>query len=317
MRDDGFNPVYVQFDSDQRFKNSDNSLLMNEIIGKKNENIIYNFESTFPPYKEFTGESLEKIDLVVLKGNSPFRSFEVKLTVVPDSVTVTQNETKWGPEMVIRPVSSAYAMMSVATRLRSSKNSSILKQVIDILKPVYGSISGWSNITEINSKKEQLLESLSRAINVTLEIQSPFLIQPIWKTQGQSFKLCNQCFDVFVWSDVAIMGIPIERLGSAFTQRGVSRHLREVARHVKALYEVCTTGHFQYQDTYGGMSLGCQTDKSFSISGKVTRTYLNHKRLLKPIYSSDILNAIVLNGGEKLLKPERRFDAAVVAQICK
>ena len=88
---------------------------------------------------------------------------------------------------------------------------------------------------------------------------------------------------------------------------------REAARHVKAFHEICALGHFNYHDTYGGMSLDNRTDKSFSISGKTTREYLDRVGLRKPHCPAEALYKIVLNGGQRMSKPERRFDAAVAA----
>ena len=315
MRNDGVNPVYVHLDQKLEIRNSVEALSMDRVLGGDEDDMYYRFESAFAPYSEFVGDSLEKIDLVVLKSGRPFRPLEVKLTVVPDSSTADDGEARWGPEMVVRPVSSAYAMMGIARRLRESENRPILKQVESTLRPAYSNVSGWNNVAEIGNKRDKLTDALSDSIKIARQVQEPYLLQPIWKTEGQSLKFCRQCFDVFVWSDAAIMNIPLERHRNAGRSGKVSRHLREVARHVKAFYEACALGHFNYHDTYGGMSLGSQTDKSFSISGKVTRTYLNHVRLRKPHYSTDILHEIILNGGEKMLKPERRFDAAVVAQL--
>ena len=288
---------------------------MDKVIGGANEEMYYRFESAFDPYSTFVGDSLEKIDLVVSKRNRPLHPLEVKLTVVPDSSTAADNKTDWGPEMVVRPVSSAYAMMGIARRLRNTGSQSPRRRVEAALKPVYSKISGWNNVVEIVNNRDDLTGALSDAIEIAREVQGPYLVQPIWRTEGQSLKFCEQCFDVFVWSDAAIMGVPLERLRKAKKNEKASRHLREVARHVKAFYEACTLGHFNYQDTYGGMPLDNQTDKSFSISGKVTKTYLNHARLRAPHYSADVLSELILNGGEKMLRPERRFDAAVVAQI--
>ena len=316
MRDDGVSPVYVHLDGKLDIRASTEILSMDDVMGGADENTYYRFESAFDPYSTFVGNSLEKIDLVVLKRNRPLRPLEVKLTVVPDSSTAADDEVDWGPEMVVRPVSSAYAMMGIAHRLRNTESQSLRRQVEKALKPVYSKISGWNNAVEIVNNQNDLTGALSNAIETAREVQGPYLVQPVWRTEGQSLKLCERCFDVFVWSDAAIMGVPLERLRKARTRgERVSRHLREVARHVKAFYEACALGHFNYQDTYGGMPLDNQTDKSFSISGKVTRTYLDHERMRNPHYSADVLSKLILNGGEKLLKPERRFDAAVVAQI--
>lgn len=61
---------------------------------------------------------------------------------------------------------------------------------------------------------------------------------------------------------------------------GAIRHLREITRHVRSLYDILNTGEFDYEGTYKGMSLGEQTDKAFSLSGTLTLKYLQHQRLI-------------------------------------
>ena len=206
----------------------------------------------------------------------------------------------------MRPVSSAHAMMGVASRLIA--NQSVMKKVINVLQPAYNRVSNWDNETEIIKHSEQIHGALREALQISERIQRPFLLQPIWRTEGQSLELCEQCFDVFVWSDVAIMGIPVQEYTNTGT---MTRAFREIARHVRSLYDILRTDDYHYPGIYKGMSHGNQTGKSFAISGNASIKYLKHDRLERPILPKSALNEIVLNGGESRLKPERRFDAAV------
>ncbi len=122
MRDDGVNPVYVYLDEKLEIRTTSSKLTMDDVLGSKDDEVYYCFESGFAPFESFVGAPLEKIDLVVLKDKLPFRPIEVKLTVVPDSATVKDDDANWAPELVVRPVSSAYAMMGIARRLRVAKN---------------------------------------------------------------------------------------------------------------------------------------------------------------------------------------------------
>ena len=255
----------------------------------------------------------EKIDLIVSMDNKHKLALEIKLTVVPDHSTQGKTEDEWAPELVIRPVSSAYAMMGVASALLESENKSLKIQVIELLKPVYNKISNWDNDVEIQKNSEDLRECLLKALHVMRPIQKAFLIQPIWKTQGQSFVLHNNCFDVFVWTDVALMMLP----AVLCDPNKMSRHLREIARHVRALYNLLSTGDFNYNGIYGGMPLNNQTDKSFAISGNKSYDFLQHDRLERPILKKSVLDEIILNNGVNQLKPERRFDAAVFNHFSK
>ena len=212
------------------------------------------------------------------------------------------------------PVSSAYAMMGIATSLLLADNKR--DDAISSLRRVYNKVSSWDNETEIMKHADELTDSLDSVILLASDMQKPFLVQPIWKTIGQSFVLCEMCFDVFVWSDASVLSIPVRECKRS-TGRKMTRTMREIARHVRGLYDILQTGDFDYTGIYKGMGLGYQTDKAFTINGSKSIRYLRHKRLDSPRYFKDALADIVLNGGGMMLSPERRFDAAVVAHMSK
>ncbi len=326
MRDNDLPPVSVRMVGGDTVTD-DTVWSMGDIVGEDHQSPFYQFEESFGPYAAFSRNEVDNIDLVVSLNGIQSIPLEVKLTVVPDSSTSNKPESQWGPEVVMRPVSSAHAMMGVAYSLiNNPANQSIRDQVISVLRPAYNLVSSWDNKVEVIRHSRQIYNALRDTLKISECIQRPFLIQPIWRTKGQSLKLCEQCFDVFVWSDVAVMGIPVQEhnnTGTMTRMQGtgrpsrtvdtstMTRTFREVARHVRSLYDLLQTGDYDYSGIYKGMSHGNQTDKAFAISGNASIKYLTHSRLARPILPRSTLNDIVLNGGEKHLKPERRFDAAV------
>ena len=310
MRANRMPPVSVKLREGGKITASDSDWSIEDVIGSTAAR--YNFESIFQPYSKLSRNAVEKIDLVVSIGKSDWRPLEIKLTVVPDNTTQKKEEIEWGPEIVLRPVSTAYAMMGLANSLWEPGNQKIRDQVLNTIKPVYDQISanGWDNSEEIKSLQGPLVGSLQNALNLLISIQKPYLVQPIWKTEGQSPLLCEHCFDVFVWSDAAVLQISVDN--SPSDAQVVTRHLREVARHVRSMHDILSGGNFDYNGIYKGMALGKQTDKAFALSGKNVREYLRHPRLDKPILEKDVLKDLIQNGGDKMLRPERRFDATVV-----
>lgn len=332
MLDDGVKPVYVKVrkqGEETKFYAEDTRLAMSSVIGNPST-AYYEFEAPFSPYSSYIREenSLEKTDLVVhtqdKRGKKrSIRALEIKLTVVPDSSTVKLSEDDWAPEMVVRPVSSAYAVLSVYASLLKQGKPGLKKSLTEALASGYKKIreNDWESIAEISKNTEYLVEALREAVMLTSGIQSPFMVQPIWKTEGGSYDLAEKCFDVFVWSDVAVIALPLTKLRDstekADSKEKVSRSMRDVARHVRALYQLCTAGDMSYASIYRGMGLGNQSDKSFALSGQNTRHIMQHARLKKPHYSRSAVNEIILGGGENLLRPERRFDASLVISRLK
>ena len=308
MRDNEMQPVCLVVQGEE-LAARENHWKMSEVIGEAALSPFYQFECVFEPYAHLSRNKVDKIDLVVAIQERHHTALEVKLTVVPDVTTARLDENEWAPEMVMRPVSSAYAMMGVATSLRKKENGVHRTEVLNSLRPAYNKISEWNNKVEVEQNLESLTDALSNALQVASEVENPFLVQPIWRTKGQSLDLCEECFDVFVWSDVAIMKLPIHQVQKRSRS---GRPMREIARHVRALYQVLTQGDFDYQGIYKGMSMESQTDKSFSIAGKDIRKFMNHARLNQPSVSRSVVRELILNGGQHQLKPERRFDAAVL-----
>lgn len=320
MRDSGIKPVSVKMKNGQ-IESVVSAWDMDYIIGKKADKVHYYFEESFQPYKKFYTDdtAIDKIDLVVKINNKDYSPYEIKLTVVPDNSTAKKLEQKWAPEIVLRPVSSAHAMMKVASSLCKEKNKSTRNQVVYALKKAHDKIDNWSNAHEVFNYRGELYTALRDALKYTEKVQEPFLIQPIWRTRGQPPEFCDKCFDVFVWSDVAVMGIPVLEHNPE-GEKGLtspSRKMREIARHVRSLYDILQKGNYSYRDTFNGMSLSKQTDKAFAISGSRSIRYLSHKRLSNPELPKDVIKKIVLNGGESMLKPERRLDAVLQAHMMR
>lgn len=310
MRDQGLQPISVVLDGGQ-FVRDEGRWAMGQVVGEAEDHPCYHFEAAYEPYENLSTKGTDKIDLVVAVNGSHCQPLEVKLTVTPDSETAQLPEDSWAPEIVIRPVTSAYAMMGVTQSLRTDEacKSSALRAI----RRAYDAISssGWNNPTEIESNRELLCDSLSEALAIAEPLQKPFLLQPVWRTLGQSLALSEQCLDVFVWSDVAMVQLPIIP-GRLHNPRGISRSTREVARHVQAMRQLLLGEAYDYEGIYKGDGLGTQTDKSFAMPGRTSRDYMEHEVLDAPRLPPSVLQEVILGNGHLQLKPERRFDAAVL-----
>lgn len=312
MRDNGVKPVYVSVVG-MNTSASDGEIAIEDALGTKGrgENVRFDFESVYAPYQSYCSDHLPSIDVVTRESDGQFCApIEIKLTVVPDSSTYERSENKWSAELVVRPVSSAHAVLGLFDSIAGLPD--VCDNVCAAVRDVNERIQDWDNVSEVHSHKTAILSSLNSAFEHLQAFQKPYLMQPIWKTEGKQARLAKKCLDVFFWSNLAIAKLPLDiakREASADSK--VSRSLREVARHTRCLYSLLTQRRFQYGRIYRGMGLGNQTDKSFSVSGRRTWKYLQHPRLRSPFFSTDVLRSLILNGGHRLLSPERRFDAAI------
>ena len=311
MRDKGIKPIYISLTNSGRHKTSDRDVTIGDVFGsnKTRNGIRFLFESQFEPFRKYFYDDLPSIDLVTQSGKSVYkRPIEIKLTVLPDSSTYELRPEKWSSELVVRPVSTAHATVSLTDAVL--RDGSLTKQVRSLVEPLASSIDDWSSVAEISGKRKQLIACLTRVLKSTCSLQKPFLLQPIWKTEGKSPILAQQCFDTFVWSDAALIKTFVDAARGQRSQ-GVSRHLRECARTLRCIFEIIAIGKVRYGQIYDGMPLGNQTDKAMSFNGSSTFAWMRHKRLLRPAIRRDALRDIILNHGEQMLSPERRFDATI------
>lgn len=309
MRDEKINPVYLYTDQNFKCNVSDKKITFNEVFNTcvDNSQIAFNFESNFQPYASFLHDPLDHTDLVTTVNGQDMRALEVKLTVLPDNSTAgLSNESNWGSELVIRPDSISYACLGVFFSLRQYQ-----KEVRELLEPITIKIDNWETPRDIVENANEILNTLTEFFKKYHQNQVPFLIQPIWKTRGKSPELADMAFDVFVWSDFALLKLAVDQASAETTRRGVSRYLRSAARTIRALSELFVSNKIHVSRIFRQMALGNQTDKEYALNGSVTRNYMKHARLASPVLHKSVLNKLILNGGEKLLSPERRFDATI------
>jgi hypothetical protein len=307
MRDEGIKPVYVHT-TKEGVTASDEIISFDDVFNSNAPtcSLQFNFESKFPEFLAYSFDSLESIDLVVCDENGNGRALEVKLTVLPDDATSKKSQDKWGCELVIRPVSVRYAALTIYQSLKHKKD-----EALPLIEKAALAIDDWTNASELLTNREQILKSLDTFLKTFTDYQVPLVLQPVWKTQGKLPELADQAFDIFVWSNMALCRLFLnQQLKLKKPPTKVSRHLRASARLLRNLYDLFSSGKMRKGIT-AGMAMGKQTDKEFAAGGAVTNRYMKHPRLLTPRIHKSVISKIILNGGEKQLSPERRFDATI------
>jgi len=305
MRDHGIKAVYLMLN--KKLEVTPVELSFDEIFNSKlpNNQLYFAFESKFEPYQKYASDDIGGIDLVVKSTKGHFlRPLEIKLTVLPDSGTSVKPESLWGSEIVIRPATTKYCALGIA--------DSCFKKMDDIrdrFEPIGNDMQNWGNRVEISSKMEPMLKCINDFEKAYLSHQKPVLLQPVWKTQGQSPMLAEQAFDIFVWSDFALSRLFLDSAWESRKSTTINRQMRSAARFFRFMYQMSTSHKVALSKIYHEMDFGRQTDKEFAVSGNITNRYMSASpRLLTPCLPSSVVREIILNGGEEELKPERRFD---------
>ena len=89
----------------------------------------------------------------------------------------------------------------------------------------------------------------------------------------------------------------------------INRQVRTAVWLFKMLYDYSQNGNFNHRNIIDGLSYDTKNDKAFANSGIVTHPFMCCDRLTNPIIKKNEIKKIILDDGQTLLSPERRFDA--------
>jgi HindVP restriction endonuclease len=311
----GIDPIYLII-------NEKLDVIHSRITGKElfNTNPIHNrtfyaFESIYTPFESMVTGRLPRIDLVVGEFDENGliigkRGLEIKLTALPDNQTYLDSEDRYGSEIVVRPDTIVYLALSFATSY--SLNREELKYIL--YNPSI-KITDWRRASEVLPNLQAICESLEKVLKSLVDLQKPILLQPIWKTQGKSPRLADNCLDIFVWSELAFSKLFLEQTKEAIIRNPavINRTMRTTVWLYKMLLDFAHEGKFDHKKIIDELTYDTKNDKAFALGGAITRKYMSCQQTLCPRIKKLEIKNIILNGGEKYLSPERRFDAAILA----
>lgn len=311
MYNKGVNPIYLKTGSKHELIHSEISSKDLLGIDPLSDNAYYGFETDFPLYNKYytveSGKKHEHIDLV-MKDNSDgsfLAGLEIKLTAIPDATTKNKTEDKFGCEIVVRPPTICYLACSICSYYDSIPNG---KSVLSSILSPAPKIDHWEIENEVQKEFHVIEDALVRLACSMHDNQKPLIVQPIWKTVDfTSFP--DDCLDVFVWSNLAIMKMMVGRRAA---DGKINRPMTALVWLYKMLWDYATRGTFDYSCIIK-LNYGKKNDKAFSINGTSTNPLMACSALTHPRIDKKELKRIILGDGQKLLMPERRLDAFIVS----
>ena len=275
------------------------------------EDAFYAYESGFFPYEQYytSADNKEKIDLVMFNRSieKAVSGLEVKLTTLPDITTKDLSDAEYGSEIVVRSPTILFLACSICACYDTAKGRSKLH---DILNTIGEEIKNWGEIRQVQPHYEAIREAILNVSSDVTRRQVPLIIQPIWKTDRKLKDFADDCLDVFVWSNLSVIQMCLRENNLV---DDISRNQRTIIWLYKMLWDFTLFGKFNYTDIVNALAYKYKTDKAFSISGKLTNPMMRCKELTKPRVSKYEIKNIILGDGQKLLSPERRFDAFIVS----
>ena len=175
----------------------------------------------------------------------------------------------------------------------------------------FDEIVDWTEPNIIVPYLGKIIRVIDEVSLAMLDFQTPLVMQPIWKTEGKTPKLAENCLDVFVWSDLAFIRLFAKVAKFEIRENRITRQLRTLIWLFKMLYDFSRDGQVNHARISDTLSYNTKNDKAFALSGRVTRAFMQGEILRKPRITKDEIKHIILNGGQNLLSPERRFDAII------
>lgn len=311
MGSKGVSPVYLCTNKQNEIvhKYIDATSLLG--VDPLSEDAFYAYESGFFPYEQYytSADNKEKIDLVMFNRSikKAVSGLEVKLTTLPDITTKDLSDAEYGSEIVVRSPTILFLACSICACYDTVKGRSKLH---GILNTIGEEIKNWGEIRQVQPHYEAIRKAILNVSSDVTRSQVPLIIQPIWKTDRKLKDFADDCLDVFVWSNLSVIQMCLRENNLV---DDISRNQRTIIWLYKMLWDFTLFGKFNYTDIVNALAYKYKTDKAFSISGKLTNPMMRCKELTKPRVSKYEIKNIILGDGQKLLSPERRFDAFIVS----
>jgi len=300
--------VYIKLN--ENFETYHDAISITELYGlpPTSENLFYSFETPFLQYQKFLIGNLVGIDLVTqnFTDGVTLKCIEIKLTVLPDNSTYSLTEENYGSEIVIRPSTILYLACSLFSIYENKRDN--LQRIIG---DKFNDIDDFTDTGIAKSYLTNIFRIINEISFDSIGLQSPLIMQPIWKTKGKTPQLAENCLDIFVWSNLAFIRLFLRAVKTEVKDLKITRPVRTLIWLFKMLYKFSCEGQVNYRKIFDELSLETKNDKAFAPNGKITNVFMKGDVLRNPRITKDEIKNIILGGGHKLLSPERRFDAII------
>lgn len=219
MGSKGIKPVYIKTDAHNSIIHDYITASDLYMIDPLSDNAFFMFESGFPAYDKFYTGDREKIDLVMVDAasDSPLIGLEIKLTAIPDNTTKHKSEDNYGCEIVVRPPTINFIACSICHTFSGNDGKAKLKELLGDIH-----INHWEEINEVLPRYNEIKDAIMRVSSYLVDKQTPLIVNAVWKTVEGKPILADDCLDVFVWSNLAI----IQMFNKGDSSNTISRHMR-------------------------------------------------------------------------------------------
>lgn len=274
---------------------------------------FWSFEDSFSGYDAFATGSANRSDLVVKNAetNEEVSAFEVKLVAAPTSGTANKPREQQSCEIVVRPPTIEQMCFSIASSYGADRRHDIGDMIADTL--VSPMDYRWNDEAFMLEKLPLVIDAADNIICNGLAVQTPFVLNALWRTIGKSTMFDDECFDVFFWSDLAFLQLFTRAAKRAVVSgaKEIGRPARSVVWLIKSLFDYAAQGTVTFGTTHSLITYGGQTDKAGAFSGNSVMDLMQCEQFVHPRVRKDEYQNIITDEGIDLLSPERRLDGFI------
>lgn len=277
-----------------------------DLLGCDVKKVRWQFEESYSEYQAYATGTPNRSDIVVVDGDTGKHAtaLEVKLVTVPNSATANLPRKDQSCELVTRPPSIEQLCFSIARSFGHNRRHDIGDIISDCL--VNPMDCKWTDEPFMLGHLDKIVEAAERVAKEGIGSQHSFALTAIWRTKGQNAVLDDECFDVFVWTDMAFLQLFTD--SSLGELAAISRPARSVIWLVKALFDYAVQGRVTFEKTHSDITFGTQSDKAASFAGPKILRFMGGQTFEHPRVPGADYRKIVAPKAVDFLKPERRLD---------
>lgn len=277
-----------------------------EIFGGESAgNLRFDFGTVNDPWEDLA-ENVPRSELVVRNGlGVPICGLDLKTSVIPDAATKGLPEHRMGPEITVKTDSLKACALSIASSLASRS-----EEAVRILEKGVPFDVEWSDWTEVSKHLDDIMCNLDVLESEMFDLQRPFMIQAIWKTEADGPFMTDNALDAFVWSDFAITRLFFDS-GKGVKGDKPTRPQRCAIRLYLIITSILRGENPDLDDIVAETDYGLGGSKEFMVNGKTTNRAMFCKRLVEPRVSALETTFLMSYGSEHMFVPERSLEMSI------
>lgn len=212
MDDLGYGPMYIEAaaDSSNRLHTTQSETPLHQLLNCNAHDVEWLFESSFDKYRHFSNGLPARSDVVIrdINSNRQLGALEIKLVTIPNSATAHRAKDQQSCEIVVRPPSIEQLCFSIANTYGPKRRHELGDIISSHLS--FPMDYEWKNETFMLKHLQCVISAAEEIALKGIPSQAPFALTAIWRTKGQASILDTECFDAFVWSDMAFVQLFID-----------------------------------------------------------------------------------------------------------